>query len=120
MSVFVPWYLGINDSPATYQGATDRYDGEKTWWRFKLLGILTSIDYKELSPKIRLAWESQEKQQIDLQAAVEKTALELYRQDPAKARAFLTRYSGGWGAAAHETADELISECIRRLAELGK
>jgi len=119
-SVFVPWYLGINDSPGVYQGAIDKYDEGKTWWRFKLLGILASIDYKELSPKIRLAWESQEKQEIDLQVAIEKTAIELYEQDPAKARAFLTRHSGGWGSVAHEKAGELISECIRRLAELGK
>jgi hypothetical protein len=58
--------------------------------------------------------------EIDLQETVEKTAIELYRQDPAKARAFLTRYSGGWGDTTHGKSGELVSECIRRLAELGK
>jgi len=115
-SVFIPWYLGITESPDVFQGATDQYDGEKAWWRFKTIAILSNANYPDLIKIIRPVWEAQEEEEFALQASVEKTALDLYQRGSGYARSFLTAYSSGWAMVAYNKSRELIDQCLTRLA----
>ncbi len=120
ISVFVPWYLGIKDSPEVYRNSTDRYNPDSAWWRFKLLGMLANMNYKECIELIRRVWAEQEKDMLELQDSVEKTALELYEKAPDQARDYLTSYCFGWAMKAYERAGSLRNECIRINAIRGK
>ena len=108
----MPWYLGIEDSPDAYRRGTDRYDPGSAWWRFRLLGMLANVNYAECIGVIRPAWEEQEEEALSMQEAVEKTALELYDENPERARAYLTAYSVSRGMMAFEKAGQLNEECI--------
>lgn len=115
-SVFVPWYLGITETPDVYQGTTDRVVLDKAWWRFKAIVILADANYAKLVKVIQPVWEIQEKAEFALQADVEKTALELYQKGTNYVRPFLTNYSSSWALTAYDKADTLINECLRNLA----
>lgn len=120
ISVFVPWYLGIKDSPETYSNSIDRHDPDSAWWRFKLLGMLANMNYEECIGLIKPVWAKQEREMFALQESVEKTAQELYAENPNYARDYLTSYCSGWALKAHEKAGRLRDKCIRINAIAGK
>jgi len=120
ISVFTPWYLGVKDTPTVYRNGRDRYDPDSAWWRFRMLGMVANMNYKECIKVIRPVWDMQEKTMLMLQDPVEKTAMELYEKDPENARRFLTAYCGGWGWEAHEKAGQLRDECTRINAQQRK
>ena len=120
VSVFIPWYSGITKSPDVFQGATDRYDGEKAWWRFKTIAILANADYKNLIKVIKPVWETQEKEEFELQTDIEKTALEIYQKGASYVKPFLTNYSNAWALTAYNKTNMLINECLTTLAQKGK
>ena len=116
-SVFVPWYLGNTDSPSVYQGATDRHDGEKAWWRFKTIAMLANANYAKLIKIIKPVWEAQEKDELALQETIEKTALELYQKGVNYTIPFLTNYSNAWALNAYYKTEKLIDDCLTVLAQ---
>lgn len=116
-SVYIPWYLGIKKTPEVYQGAIDEYDPITAWWSFKKLGMLANANYGELIQIIKPVWQAQEREELSLQSNIEETVLELYRENPKKARSFLTTYSCSWGMTAYSECRQLIQECLTNLAK---
>ena len=100
--------------------STDRYNPDSAWWRFKLLGMLANMNYKECIEIIRPVWAEEEKGMLESQVSIERTALELYEKAPDKAREYLTEYSSGCAMKAYEKAGSLRNECIRLNAIAGK
>lgn len=119
-SVFIPWYVGIIETPNVFQGATAVYDEKKAWWCFKKLGMLANANYGDLFQYIKPVWQAQEKEELALQSIIEKTALELYQKGSSYAKSFLTTYCSGWGMVAYNKCHQLIDECLTRLASEGK
>lgn len=119
-SVYQPWYLGITESPAVYQGATDKFDPEKAWWRFEEIGILANANYAQAFEIIKPVWEKQEKTLFALQEEIEKTALALYQKDPNDAAAYLTNYSNSWAMNSYEKTVMLKKAVLTNLARRGK
>jgi dipeptidase len=116
----VPWYLGITESPEVYRNSKDRYNPDSAWWRFKLLGMLANMNYKECIEAIKPVWAEEEKNMLESQNSVEKTVLELFEKAPIQAREYLTDYSSGRAMNAYEKAGSLRNECIRLNAIAGK
>jgi len=116
-SVFVPWYVGITDTPDLYQDAIDKYDDRKAFWCFKEIGILVNTNYKELFKIIKPVWEAQEKEEFAIQSVIEKNALELYNKEEKHANTFLTNYSGSWALSAYYKLKSLKDKCLTKLAE---
>lgn len=82
-SVYVPFYLGINQTPKFYQEGGLPYDNQSAYWLYKLAGILVDGHYSELG---QLLSDTQKKvniylahqvQQIDRQAQEYSTAQKL-------------------------------------------
>lgn len=120
ISVYTPWYFGITDTPEVYRNAVDKYNPDSAWWRFRLLGMLANMNYKECIEIIKPVWEEQEKEMLAQQDAIEKTALELYDKSADHARALLTAYCNAWGMTAYDKAGWLRDECIRINALAGR
>jgi hypothetical protein len=53
---------------------------------------------------VAAVWGPWQKELLDNQAGIERRALELYRDDPDRARAFLTEYAMEWG-------DKVVERC---------
>ena len=109
----------IRDRP--YVSIVDRYDRDNAYWTFNSLENLVDQYYADKGSSIgsskqgdvraidyvASAWKKVEDEEFTAQAAVEKTALELYQKDKSLARSFLTKYSSMLGLQAFVAAQEL-------------
>lgn len=103
-SVYMPLYAGITRLPETLEiGSRDTLDRKAAWWAFDFVGNWANLRYDAMAKDIRAKSAAIEKGFFDQQAEVEKRALELHRQDPQKAKDFLTEYSN---TMVQKTVDE--------------
>jgi len=99
----LPFYIGISQMPQGYMVDGRReFSRDCAWWAYRRASKLSYFRYQEMAPILRDVWEPIETEAFAQQAAVEEEALALFRQDPARAQAFLTDYSVG---LANRTAD---------------
>jgi dipeptidase len=104
-SVYTPIYAGISNVPATYKtpGRASGYSRDSAWWAFNRLSTLTAQRWGEMRQDVESVWKPMQGKLFDAQADVEKRAMELYKDNPQKARDFLTKYSMKW---AEKTVQE--------------
>jgi dipeptidase len=98
-SVYIPVYCGVNDLPEPYKvdGRVDGFSNKSAWWAFNRLGTLTAQRWGDMRKDVDKVWGPIQGEFFEMQPAVEEQAVQMYRQDPAKARAFLTGYTMQWG-----------------------
>ncbi len=127
-SVLVPWYSGITETPKPYykqwelekslkidfhfnppKGTFD-FDANNAFDVFTALENLIDLDYNRNIVTARELWDPFEKEQFELQPAIEKAALELIEDNRELAKKFLTGYSGYRAMKALERAKEMVSQ----------
>ena len=113
-SVFVPWYLAATRIPEAYHRSQEKLstternllqfhfelppetwelDRESASGVFGYLGGLVDSWYELTIDFVQSRWDAFETLQFDLQPAVEKTALDLWEEDPVLAREYLSTYT---------------------------
>ena len=125
ISVLTPWYVGITATPDDYGPPVEmdqllslehhfhpapevfRPDLRLAWWKFKDLARLVDADYAGCMERVRASQSALEQRVLRDQAPREVEALRLWREDPAAARNYLTRYCGEVAAEACQLADTL-------------
>lgn len=109
-SVYVPWYMGITDTPQAYQVGTNGYDRNSAWWAFERLSDVVDKEYGDRVQYVQDLWREFEEQEFQEVEAIEGLAMELYMDGKVnEARAILTAYSCGKGIQAMEQAIEMVS-----------
>lgn len=109
-SCFFPLYAGITAVPPSYaRGTLRHFSWDSAWWVFNLVANYAQLRYSDMSRDIRKVQLELEGHFFGAQPAIEKTALDLLKSDPVKAREFLTQTS----VAAGE-------EVVRRWKQLGE
>ena len=116
-SVYVPYYLGVLDFPKPYAFLSDTYDRDNAFWVFNSLENLVDRYYAEKGKRekdetkaidtVAGFWKDFEDGEFAIQAAVEKTALELYQKEKFLARSFLDAHSNALGLRAFVDAQTL-------------
>lgn len=119
-SVYIPYYLGCQEFPHPYALLTKNYDRSNAYWTFNSLQNLVDRYYgkkmKLEGKEIRAIdyvsgfWRDFEAKEFNMQAVVEKTALELYGKDKSMARDFLTSYSNALALKAYTKALNISDE----------
>ncbi|MBE3073220.1 MAG: C69 family dipeptidase, partial [Acidobacteria bacterium] len=110
-----PFYAGITSMPASYMvdGRT-KFRRDCAWWAFRQAGQLAYFRWQDMVKDIEKVWKPIEEKAFADQAKVEAEALALYKQDPKKAREYLTKYShdiaNGAVDAYWKLADDLWSK----------
>lgn len=110
-----PFYIGISRMPASYM-VDGRWGFRRdcAWWAFRTVSKLALLRWQDMIKDIEKVWTGIEEAAFAEQAAVEAEALALYKADPAKARAYLTRHSLDRAekavAAYWALADELLGK----------
>lgn len=105
-----PFYAGLTSMPASYMvDGRARFRRDCAWWAFRQVSQLAYLRWQEMVRDIEKVWRPIEEKAFADQARIEAEALALYKQDPQKARAFLTKYS-------HDVANGAV-EAYWRLAE---
>lgn len=99
----MPFYIGISQMPESFTvDGRARYRTDCAWWAFRRASKLSYIRYQETKEDARKVWQPIEEQAFGGQKAIEEEALSLYKSDPAKAEAFLTRY-------CHDIANKAVA-----------
>jgi dipeptidase len=111
-SVYVPIYCSVADVAEPYKtpGRVQGYNHDCAWWAFNRLGTLTAQRWGDMRHDVAAVWGPMQKELFDNQDAVEKEALRLLKEDPEKAREYLTEYGVEWGEKVTERAWRLGDE----------
>jgi dipeptidase len=128
ISILTPWYCGITETPKEYYKAVDvkenltldchfsespekfKPDAGMAWWIFKGLQDKVNADYQSRIGMVRAACDKHEAEVLAAQPAIEKKAMELYRNDKPAARRYLTDYSTAVALGAVDKARELTKQ----------
>ncbi len=111
LSVYVPMYAGINHAPKKFEegyGSILEYKDDAAFWVFNKVANYAYGRYSLMIDDIRKAQEELESSFLMFVPAVDKMALELYEQDPEKAKQFLTSFSAAMGDHTVERWEELF------------
>ncbi|PLX14930.1 MAG: hypothetical protein C0598_00255 [Marinilabiliales bacterium] len=95
-SPYVPIYAGnlsTDESYHTYNSL--KYDEKSARWAIDFVDNLANLSFQNVARDVRKVRDPFEKEIFENQKSVEEKALELYKQDPAKAQEYLTKYSNG-------------------------
>jgi len=91
---YAPLYCGIDALPESYTvGSLGQFSWDSAWWVFNFVANFANVRYVDMVQDIRAVQRELEGQFLNLQPAVERTAIELYRSDPELMTRFLTDYS---------------------------
>jgi dipeptidase len=87
-----PFYIGIERMPDSYMVDGRRaYRRDCAWWAYRTASKLALFRWQEMSKDVAKVWGEIEDRAFENQAKFEEEALALYRKDPRKARALLTK-----------------------------
>lgn len=108
-TVYVPIYCGVTEIPKAWTiGKRHEFDRESAWWAFNLVNNWANLRWDAMYKEIRAKKASYEDVFFGRQKEVEEKAVALFKEDPAKAVAFVTDYTsknmnevekGWWGFA---------------------
>jgi dipeptidase len=111
----MPFYIGISQMPASFTvDGRAKFRRDSAWWAFRQVSQLAFLRWQPMVADIEKVWRPIEEKAYADQARIEAEAVALYKQDPAKAREFLTKYSHGIANGAVDAywklADDLWSK----------
>jgi len=92
-SCYMPFYVGITKIPKSFQiGDHWVFNKDSARWAFDYVDFHTQVLYSLAIKDVRKAQAKWEDPIVAKTSAIDKAALELYRQEPALASEFLTSY----------------------------
>jgi dipeptidase len=108
-SVYIPVYCGVTDMPTPYKvdGRIKGFSNESAWWAFNRLGTLSAQRWGDMRHDVENIWNPIQLEMFDMQPSVETQALQMYKIDKEKGRAFLTGYTDKWGTIVVDKAWKL-------------
>ena len=114
-----PFYIGISQMPASYMvDGRARFRRDCAWWAFRQVSQLAFLRWQPMVKDIEAVWRPIEEKAWADQARVEQEALALYKQDPARAREYLTKYSHQIANGAVENYWKLADDLWSRYTNL--
>ena len=108
-SVYVPFYMGITDTPKEYQIGELPYDEDSAYWTFKLAGVLLDGHYQEFG---QMYQEKQKVINITLRKMLRDFDIRALARDEEDLPQFLTESSNKMAETALNGYKELISKLI--------
>jgi dipeptidase len=93
-SIHVPIYVGIQEIPTSWSTfSRTQFSLESDRWAFMLADDLVNRRYQDAIKDLREVSDPLQEEFYTNQESIEKKALELYQEDPMKAKQFLTDYT---------------------------
>lgn len=121
-SCYFPIYAGITELPESFAkgmrgGSYDVFSRESAWWAFNFVSNWADLKYSYMIEDIKAVRDPLEEEFFAVQPTIEKTALDLYEQDPDLARRFLTTYSNSCATRVVDAYWKLASQLVGRYAD---
>jgi dipeptidase len=120
-SVFFPLYAGNTKVPEAYEiGSRAEFDRRSAWWAFNFAGNWANLNYNAMVREIRQTAEAFEDRFFAEQPKVEQAALDVYKQSPEKARAYISDYSNRAAEDVYNAWWKLADSLVVRYQDLGQ
>ncbi|MBT8219524.1 MAG: C69 family dipeptidase, partial [Bacteroidia bacterium] len=101
---YVPFYAGVNSLPQAYEEIDPRvYDADKAFWKMNFIANWATLNYGLMIEDIKARQGELEKAQEAQLEIADKKAMELYEDDPFRARKYLTDF-------CHENAKYVLEQ----------
>jgi dipeptidase len=95
---YTPLYCGIDAIPESFaNGNIRKFSWDSAWWVFNFVANFANLKYSYMIQDIQAVQKEIEGTYFKMQPSVEKTALDLQKQDPELAKEYLTGYSVSQG-----------------------
>jgi dipeptidase len=96
MTTYVPVYAGIGDLPEDYKadGRTTGFSRRSAWWAYNRAATLAAHRWGEMRRDVAEVRDPLQEKLVAAQPEIAEQAAKLLADDPAKARALLTRTTG--------------------------
>ena len=117
LSVFVPFYAGLEKAPMTYQVGTAEADGFSAFWTYRRLQAIAMTDFDRFAPVVQKAFAAFEAHTDRAQKVMEEMYLDLVKTDEAKACELLNRFNQKVIADALALAEDLTNRCVTMLTD---
>ncbi|KAB7678234.1 C69 family dipeptidase [Plesiomonas shigelloides] len=115
LSVYVPYYQGIQHYLPGYDKGSDQADNESVNWKYRKLQTLVMQNYNAYAPDVQRAYKAFEEQTAVQQAAMEQEYLKLYKTEPAKAQQVLQKFEDKTMQAALDLTDKLTNQVFTKM-----
>ena len=108
-SIYVPFYNSVTDIPKSYKVSPRKngYTRESAWWAFNRLSGLVTQKWGDMRHDYEKIFNPLQKQFFAEQKEIDEKALALFKEDPDKAKEYLTSYCKKSGNKAVEEAWKL-------------
>jgi len=114
-SIHVPMYVGINEIPERWSNFDrTKFSLDSPRWAFMLADDLVNRRYQDAIKDLREARDPLQEEFMSNQAKIEEEALDLYNEDPAKAKEYLTDYTSSAMEKAEDTYWDLNWKLISK------
>jgi dipeptidase len=92
MTTYVPIYAGVTDLPDEYKtdGRTTGFSRRAAWWAYRRVATIAAHRWGDMRNDVAAVRNPMQERFLVEQKAVAEKAAALFKQDPAKAAAFLT------------------------------
>ena len=110
LSVYVPFYHGLDAYPAHYGMGTNQADSQSLYWKYRKLQTLVMTDYPKLAPVVKEAYKKFEADTAVKQKAFEEDYLKIYKKDPKKADKMLNDWNLKVMAEAEKLTEDLTNQ----------
>ena len=119
-SPHIPFYACNKYTPQAYQigdsGNNSKYTEGSAYWLFENIGNIMNLFYQGTVDLVKPVWADFDRKNYEAQAGIEPAAMDMYKEDPKKAAAFLTDYSNGIALNALEVGKQILADEFLRLA----
>ncbi len=112
---YVPLYCGITAAPESFaRGRLGEFSWNSAWWVFNFVANFANLKYSYMKDDILKVQRELEGGFDALQPVIEKTAVDLHKNNPALLSAFLTDYSTSHAEMAVKRYRELGETLIKK------
>jgi dipeptidase len=117
---FAPFYAGVTNVAKPYRTCDPRfYSRDSAFWTFNFVENWAALNYEAIHGDIVDKRTELEKEAFEAVKAADQTALEMYKEDPEKARTWLTEFSENTANAMVKDWQDLGDRLIAKYADGG-
>ena len=114
LSVYLPFYQGLEAVPQHYGCGTDHCDRRSVYWKFRRLQTLVMTDYAGLAPMVKTAFAKFEADLAPRMAAFEAEFVKLHAEDEKAAAKLLNDFNLRVLTEGEELCETLLDDCFTK------
>ncbi len=117
LSVFIPFYQGMEKYLEEYTKGTDECCGNSAYWKFRKVQTLGMVNFNKYAPIIKEAYAKWEEETDQRQKEMEYEYMQIVKNQPLKAKELIQEFSEKTMQSAMDLADKLTDKLFTLLTK---